>query len=266
MRMAKDAAHIKEVFDHWRSLDNDNLYLPEVKSRFFGLPEKMYIAARELDEYAKLLFLSQTVQMVLGGLRPATKWEVDTRLLAEYEKQGLIQTFDVETLARVYFEFFDIRVVLVKDDSVKKLYMYNPKLVERLHFLYEGITPYADQNIKLWIDENLSQGISKTVMKGLLYGVPVSSVKQYDTSMQSGSCRSYERHVVTSYGESYVVWGAYARDVRVREEQKDTFFRYLSDNELYRDFINELHHRAQPFRSLSMHSFLNIASSVKNHE
>ncbi len=255
-----------EAFDRWQLLDDDNLHLDEVKIRFFDMPQKLLLATHELDDYYKLFFLSQSILMVIGGLKPATSLSLDCSLLREYEEHRLLDTFSLKPLATTLFDYFSVSVAekLYMTDNRIEFYVFNPTILEALHLRYPQLCPYTGGNINRWIQSCIDAGVHRDMVLGLLFGFPISSVKQFIQYNTDSSCRIDERHRISSYGESYYVWGKeLKRDVRIREHIKETFFTHLALNELYLQLARELHVTAEPFRMVSKDSFAHTVYSLK---
>jgi len=256
-----------QAFDQWVMLDDDNISTDIIKQRVVDLPQKMLLATHELEDYYKLFFMSQTVQMVLGGLKPATSITIDNTLLKSYQNAGLLTTFSTEKLQQVFFEYFSLRVTdaSLGDPSLTRFYIYNPEAVAQVTSRVSALYPYDhNENIHTWVSQCVNIGISRDFVLGLIFGYPVSAVKQYSKYMAGDFCRYEGRNLISSYGETYYVWGEeLKRDVVIREELKEKFFTSLASQDLYRQLQNELSEVAIPFREISKDSFEQTIYSLK---
>lgn len=256
-----------QAFDQWIMLDDDNISTDIIKQRVIDLPQKMLLATHGLGDYYKLFFMSQTVQMVLGGLKPATSISIDVSLFQSYQNAGLVGQFDLDTLNHILFEFFSLRVTEASlgDSSIIRFYIYNPEAVAHVTSRVAVLYPYnVNDNIHTWISQCVEMGLSRDFVLGLVFGYPISSVKQYSKYMAGDYCRFDGRQLISSYGEQYYVWGSeLKRDVKIREQVKDSFFTGLASQELYRDLQKELSEVAEPFRAISKDAFEQTIYSLK---
>lgn len=268
--LTSDYVRLKgEIFNRWELLADDNLNLNEIKIRFFDLSSKILLAVGELPDYHKLFFLSQNIQMVIGALKPVTSITIDRGLIGEYVGSGLLDDFTMDEFARVLFEYFDVKLterMPPLSQTTHEYYIYNPSLLQDMSLKYPTLIPYEGQSINTWIEQNVAQGIDLDYVHGLMYGFPISSVKQFVKYQQGESCRLEGRTRISSYGEAYYVWGEEEkRDVIVREAIKEVFFTHLAQNTLYLQLIKELNQIAKPFRSLSRSNFERQIANLSSH-
>jgi len=258
-----------EIFNRWELLADDNLNLNEIKIRFFDLSSKLLLAVGELPDYYKLFFLSQNIQMVIGALKPVTNITIDRGLIGEYVGAGLIDDYAMDDFSRVLFEYFDVKLTERMPplaQTTHEYYIYNPSLLKSMSLKYPSLLPYEGQSINVWIEQNLAHGLELDYIHGLMYGFPISAVKQFVKYQQGESCRLEGRQRVSSYGEAYYVWGdEHKRDVMVREAIKEVFFAHLAQNTLYLQLIKELNVIAKPFRALSRSNFERQIANLTSH-
>lgn len=260
--------HVKiNSFDHWPALEGDNISTQAIKDRIVDMPQKMLLATHELEDYDKLLFMSQSVQMVIGGLKPATSLVFHKSLINLYRDQGLVTSFDITRLSAILFDYFSLRLSECpsRDADQIQVYIYNPLAVVALTQRTPQLAPYDElDDIHEWVMRCQGQGLHRDFILGLLFGLPISAVKQYVQYMGSEVCRYDGRQLISSYGESYYVWGEeLKRDVKIREMLKEKFFTLLASHNLYRDLYDELTITAQPFRALSRELFEKNIYSLK---
>ncbi|MCC6639368.1 hypothetical protein IT409_02315 [Candidatus Falkowbacteria bacterium] len=247
----------RSSFDQWLLAADDNLYVDEIKRReAFFIPKFLELVS-SVDSYHQLILLSQSLQMVLGGLKPVTSFVVDKKLYSLYKSKGMVGYFDMKSLAVLLFELFDVRLEQKKETSLQyEYYVYNPRLIAQLQKKHPKILRYNDEMLSTYIANSLHAGVNQILLMGLLFGIPMSAVKQYSKYMTHTACRLNDRLLVSSYGEGYYVWGqAYKRDVIVREKYKELFFMKLASSPQYRQCISTLNHVASPYRELSRKMF-----------
>lgn len=262
-----------KLFRQWQVLPEDNLESPEVRMRFFGLAEKLVKITNRIDRYYRILFLSQCLQMVLGGLKPMTVLSFDKGLLREYQKAELLDEFDVTALNGYLYEYFGLRItekIIDRTDGADDYFVYNPALIQKISQKYfPDYVQFDSLEINTWIMSLLSSGVPAEKLMGILFGFPISAVKQHLKYQTADLCRLEKRKVVSNYGESYVIWGDNVkRDVRVREMIKDEFFTNLAHNNLYLDLVKRLNKQAAVYRQVSRSSFERMIQfhTFSNHE
>ena len=255
---------------HWEVKEQDNLDLDEIRLRFFDLPQRMSNLANQLDEYGKIFLLSQSVQMVLGGLKCGATIYFDNNLIKEFERRRMIEGFDAQNISSLLFEHFHLCLTDALDQqspAVSKYYLYNPELLRKISAKVKALDQYRGEDINEWIERQIHKGLTKCYVKGMINGYPISAVKQHDQYQNDNACRIDQRRVINNYGESYVVWGKQLkRDVRIRESVKDAFFTNLSANQVYRDLIAQLNSQAMKYRQISQYNFermISLSSTVE---
>lgn len=240
------------AFDRYVTGELDTLDLQEIKSRFVFLTDNLIAAANQLPNYYKILLLSQTVQMVLGGLKAATSISLDKHLIEEYIHRGLLETLDMSILNKVLYDNFSVCVTEKTDGynaDTLDYFIYNPNLLSTMSRKFSGLTSYNDENINQWLQYNSDKPLD--YLHGILYGYPLSSIKQFLKYQTMYACRVDGRRIINNYGEAYIVWDEQMRrDVLMREQVKETFFTQLASNLGYRQLTKSLHAVAQEYRAV----------------
>lgn len=240
------------AFDRYVTAELDTLDLQEIKSRFVFLSDNLIAASAQLPNYYKILLLSQTVQMVLGGLKAATSISLDKQLIDEYIHRGLLDKLDMNILNSVLYDNFSIRVTEKIDGynaDTLDYFIYNPNLLSTLSRKFSGLTSYNEENINQWLQHNSDKPID--YLHGILYGYPLSAIKQFLKYQTMFACRVDGRHIINNYGEAYIVWDdQMRRDVLMREQVKETFFTQLASSPSYRQFTKSLQLVAQEYRAV----------------
>lgn len=260
------ANNLCNIFDQWNVNSEDNLDLEEIKARFVDFTVKLEEAAGRLDNYYKIMLLSQNIQMVIGGLKPVASLTIDKVLVEEYLRKGLLKDFDLAPLGAAMNGIFNLRVSEKLDgyDGNKfDFYVYNPKMISGLSNKFPKLSPYNGQSLNLWIKEN--SHVPTDYLNGIIFGYPISAVKQFLKYQNQQECRLDNRKVVNNYGEAYIVWGdAHKRDVQVREALKETFFTNLATSDEYVALCNRLQAIAEEYRQVSQYSFEKMLTYYPN--
>lgn len=254
-------------FDQWHADAGDNLDVELIKERSLNFPEKMSEAVSQLEPYFQILLLSQNIQMVMGGLKPATSISIDKNLIAEYQRAGLVGKVDFSVMHRVLYEVFGLRLTEKLDgfDADRQDYfIYNPQLMGQISGKFARLAPYGGSDLNSWIRQ-CEKSAPLDYIYGLLYGYPVSAVKQFVKYQTGEDCRVSGRRIINSYGEAFVTWGvSNKRDVMIRERIKEAFFTYLADQHLYINLSRMLQLQAQDYRRVSHTNFEKMIAYSQN--
>lgn len=264
----QDKGKFFTVIDQWQVDPTDNLDVKSIKDRFLNLPEKMTEAVNVLEPYFRVWLLSQTIQMVIGGLKPATSISIDRSLIVEYKRAGLIKEFDFSHMHKVLYEKFGLRVTEKLDgfDPDKLDYfIYNPELLQKVTAKFDRLMPYDGGDINVWIKDCQLLDQSDYI-NGFLYGYPVSAIKQFTKYQTNLNCRLDGRKIINTFGEAYVVWGnEEKRDVMIHERVKEAFFTHLANQDSYMNLVRTLQVLAQDYRRVSQYSFEKMISYSQNY-
>jgi|GEM_PF-3563374 len=240
------------AFDRYLTAELDTLDIAEIKSRFVFLSDNLIAAANQLPNYYKILLLSQTVQMVLGGLKSATSISLDKQLIDEYIHRDLLEVLNMDILNKVLYENFSVRVTEKTDGhnaDTLDYFIYNPSLLSTLSRKFSGLTSYNGENLNQWLQFNSDKPLD--YLYGILYGYPLSSIKQFLKYQTMFACRVEGRHIINNYGEAYIVWDEHLRrDVLMREQVKETFFTQLASSTGYRQLTKSLQEVAAEYRTV----------------
>lgn len=252
-------------FDQWLLLEDDNLFIDEIKMREKYFVSNFVTLAHRIDTYFSLYLLSQSIQLVMGGLKPVTSFSVEKKLYNFYRDHQLVDVFYDKKFSSLLFNLFEVKLEIKREDDERiEYYLYNPRLVSQLHLKHPKLLPFTQTSITEYIRDSFYAHIPLHLVYGLLFGIPISAVKQYSQYMNFDQCRIDKRRLVSSYGEGYYVWGdEEKRDVMIREKYKEIFFLRLSSSPEYRTIISQLHAKAQKFRDLSQQLFEDSVYQLK---
>lgn len=197
------------------------------------------------DILEKTIFSREDFLLVLGGIKPATDFELPKNLIAQYD----LGDFKMR-LESVGLKMADVS----HPDGMFHAYIYNPKLLVLRSQKLEALIPFSEvDDLNVWIEKNIDASVGIDMVLGSLLGFPQSSVDAYIAYKKQTKdlhhaerfgglhekrlaqnilkiIREENRHFVESYGESYLVDAQPAEDVATHEKIKKEFFQKLEQN------------------------------------
>lgn len=217
---------------------------------FGKLPKNFGQLVADADLLARTIFSREDFLLVLGGIKPATDFELPKSLIEKYN----ISDFESR------LEGIGLKVEKTKEEGeMFHAYIYNPKLLILRSQKLEALIPFGEaDDLNVWIEKNLDAGVGIDMVLGSLLGFPQSSIDAYIAYKKQtrelhhaekfgGSherklaknilkiIREEKRHFIESYGESYLIGMTGADDVASHEALKKEFFNKIEKNdEFYR--------------------------------
>ena len=197
------------------------------------------------DIFAKTIFSREDFLLVLGGVKPATDFELPKNLIEQYDLGDF----------KLRLESIGLKIADVSHpDGMFHAYIYNPKLLVLRSQKLEALIPFSEvDDLNVWIEKNIDASVGIDMVLGSLLGFPQSSIDAYIAYKKQtkdlhhaekfgGShekrlvqnilkiIREENRHFVESYSESYLVDAQPAEDVAIHENIKKEFFHKLEQN------------------------------------
>lgn len=197
------------------------------------------------DILEKTIFSREDFLLVLGGIKPATDFELPKNIIEQYDLGDFKLRLD-----NVGLKMADVS----HPDGMFHAYIYNPKLLVLRSQKLEALIPFSEvDDLNVWIEKNIDVSVGIDMVLGSLLGFPQSSIDAYIAYKKQtkglhhaekfgGShekrlaqnilkiIREENRHFMESHGESYLIDAQPAEDVAIHEKMKKEFFQKLEQN------------------------------------
>lgn len=226
---------------------------------------------KDADILEKEIFSGGEFLLVAGGIKPATDIDISKELINQLKSAGIAHESFAEDL-KLRVEKLGLKMSNSRTDKdfppSLNAYIYNPKLLVSISQKSLVLIPFSENDdIDLWIAENRDTGIDMDIIKGSLFGFPLSSIESfiaykkhvrglYEELEKSGNKKAkdlYEnelkvirkkeeesRHFIRSYDEVYLTQNPDAPDIVEHERVKKEFFEKLQENKEFWNVLSEI--------------------------